>query len=244
MDTSYIPTWLIKPIVRLDDRRPVDAIRDGDYREVSRLVAALEDMPVASVSSLDVDDDVVHGTFVRHIPGNADPLHLPSDPADGRWQHGSVIGAWYFADEPATAWAEWWRAQADTGLPPAHALPRVLWRWQVDLDRVALLDSDERLRRVGRPPPHPTARPVASLPSCRRSVVPRLPGATGRFRGAPAAPQPRRLSQLSPGLRLHTRAATHSDHRCPSRTRRYAHLTHPNPRCIGSVRGYLAAMTA
>lgn len=47
MDPSYIPTWLVKPVARLDDRRPVDAIRDGDYRAVSRLVAALEDMPVA-----------------------------------------------------------------------------------------------------------------------------------------------------------------------------------------------------
>lgn len=46
MDTSYIPTWLVKPIARLDDRRPVDAIRDKDYRSVSRLVAALEEMPV------------------------------------------------------------------------------------------------------------------------------------------------------------------------------------------------------
>lgn len=47
MDTSYIPIWLVKPIARLDDRRPVDAIRAGDYRSVSKLVAALEDMPVA-----------------------------------------------------------------------------------------------------------------------------------------------------------------------------------------------------
>ena len=47
MDTSYIPIWLVKPITRLDDRRPVDAIRDGDYRSVSKLVAALEEMPVA-----------------------------------------------------------------------------------------------------------------------------------------------------------------------------------------------------
>lgn len=46
MDTRYIPIWLIKPIVRLDDRRPVDAIRNGDYRSVSKLVAALEDMPI------------------------------------------------------------------------------------------------------------------------------------------------------------------------------------------------------
>lgn len=43
----YIPTWLVKPIARLDDRRPVDAIREGDYRSVSKLVAALEGMPVA-----------------------------------------------------------------------------------------------------------------------------------------------------------------------------------------------------
>ncbi|QDO88058.1 hypothetical protein FNH13_06595 [Ornithinimicrobium ciconiae] len=47
MDSTYIPVWLVKPIARLDDRRPVDAIRDGDYRSVSRLVAALEEMPVA-----------------------------------------------------------------------------------------------------------------------------------------------------------------------------------------------------
>jgi len=47
MDPSYIPVWLIKPIARLDDRRPVDAIHDGDYRSVSKLVASLEEMPVA-----------------------------------------------------------------------------------------------------------------------------------------------------------------------------------------------------
>lgn len=46
MDATYVPIWLVKPIVRLDDRRPVDAIRDGDYRSVSRLVSALEEMPV------------------------------------------------------------------------------------------------------------------------------------------------------------------------------------------------------
>lgn len=47
MQPTYIPIWLIKPIERLDDRRPVDAIRAGDYRSVSRLVASLEDMPVS-----------------------------------------------------------------------------------------------------------------------------------------------------------------------------------------------------
>src|SRR5699024_9836646 len=86
----------------------------------------------------------------------ADPLYQPPHPADGRWQHGGVVAAWYFADEPDTAWAEWYRGLAGTGLPPAHALPRDLWRWQVDLDHVAILDDDDRLGRVGLPPPRPT----------------------------------------------------------------------------------------
>ncbi len=47
MQPAYIPIWLIKPIERLDDRRPVDVIRSGDYRSVSRLVATLEGMPVS-----------------------------------------------------------------------------------------------------------------------------------------------------------------------------------------------------
>lgn len=58
------------------------------------------------MTALDVDEDTIHGIFVRHIPGNADPLYQPPDPADGRWQHGATAGAWCFSDEPATAWAE------------------------------------------------------------------------------------------------------------------------------------------
>lgn len=47
MDPTYVPVWLIKPVERLDGRRPVDAIAEGDFRAVSRLVAALEGMPVS-----------------------------------------------------------------------------------------------------------------------------------------------------------------------------------------------------
>lgn len=47
MDATYIPVWLIKPVECLDDRRPVDVIRAGDYRSVSRLVASLEGTPVS-----------------------------------------------------------------------------------------------------------------------------------------------------------------------------------------------------
>lgn len=105
---------------------------------------------------LDVDVGAVHDVYVRHAPHGATPFYQPLDPADGRWQRGRAIEAWYFADEPDTAWAEWYRAVAATGLPPSHALPRDLWHWRIDLDRVALLDSDQRLARVGLPPPLPT----------------------------------------------------------------------------------------
>ncbi|MGI8591052.1 MAG: hypothetical protein ACR2M5_08705, partial [Nakamurella sp.] len=37
-----------------------------------------------------------------------------------------------------------------------QAIPRDLWRWRIDLDRMALLDDDTRLARVDLPPPRPT----------------------------------------------------------------------------------------
>jgi hypothetical protein len=42
MDPAYVPLWLMKPILALDDRRPLDLIARGRYRELSRLVAELE----------------------------------------------------------------------------------------------------------------------------------------------------------------------------------------------------------
>ena len=42
MEPAYVPVWLAKPQVALDDERPIDVIADGRYREVSRLVAELE----------------------------------------------------------------------------------------------------------------------------------------------------------------------------------------------------------
>lgn len=114
--------------------------------------------------SPDVDDGPVEGVFVRHVPHGAHPLYEPPHAADGRWQHGSVVGAWYFADEPSTAWAEWYRALAGTGLPPARALPRDLWRWRIRLDHVALLDSDQRLQRVDLPALLPT---TSQWPACQ-----------------------------------------------------------------------------
>ena len=42
MSASYVPLWLLKPVPALDDRRPLDLLARGRYRDVSRLVAELE----------------------------------------------------------------------------------------------------------------------------------------------------------------------------------------------------------
>lgn len=42
MDTQYIPLWLNKPLLALGDERPLIALGNGRYKEVSRLVAELE----------------------------------------------------------------------------------------------------------------------------------------------------------------------------------------------------------
>lgn len=47
MDPSYVSIWLRKPIPALNDRKPIDMIREGDYREVSKIVAALESPPAS-----------------------------------------------------------------------------------------------------------------------------------------------------------------------------------------------------
>ncbi len=45
MDADYIPIWLKTPVRALDDEKPIDLIAGGEYRRVSKLVAALEDPP-------------------------------------------------------------------------------------------------------------------------------------------------------------------------------------------------------
>jgi hypothetical protein len=42
MDEDYIPLWLQKPLPALGDDAPLDALGRGRYRDVSRLVAELE----------------------------------------------------------------------------------------------------------------------------------------------------------------------------------------------------------
>lgn len=40
---EYIPVWMTKPLEALDDEKPVDLIRRGDYRRVAALISELED---------------------------------------------------------------------------------------------------------------------------------------------------------------------------------------------------------
>lgn len=42
MAPGYVPLWLNKPLRALDDERPLVALGKGRYRDVSRLVAELE----------------------------------------------------------------------------------------------------------------------------------------------------------------------------------------------------------
>jgi uncharacterized protein (DUF2384 family) len=42
MRPDYVPVWLRKPNVLLDDEKPIDLVATADYRKVSKLIAALE----------------------------------------------------------------------------------------------------------------------------------------------------------------------------------------------------------
>jgi len=43
MRPEYIPVWMTKPIEALDDEKPIDLIRHGEFRRVARIVSELED---------------------------------------------------------------------------------------------------------------------------------------------------------------------------------------------------------
>lgn len=107
---------------------------------------------------LDVDPAPVRGVWFRHVPARGAPLYRPERSADGRWQRGEVVEGFYLADSEDTAWAEWYRALAEAALPPLRQLPRDLWQFEVDVDRVADLSSSKRLKRVKLERPVPDRR--------------------------------------------------------------------------------------
>ena len=42
MQPRYVPLWLLKPVPALGDRRPLEVLSKGRYRDVSKIVAELE----------------------------------------------------------------------------------------------------------------------------------------------------------------------------------------------------------
>jgi RES domain-containing protein len=67
-----------------------------------------------------------------------------------------VVRGLYLACCEETAWAEWLRATAEDGVPPARRLPRDVWPLDVDVDDVADLSSQSTLQGLGLWPLRPT----------------------------------------------------------------------------------------
>ena len=165
----------------------------------------------------------VQGTWWRVTRADSDPLVWTSEPADGRWQRGSVVRALYLGDSEATVWAEWYRHTAELGVPPQQRLPRAVWRIDVDLDDIADLTAPNVLAEEGIARLDPTRRqwpktqPIGEAlwrDGARALLAPSAARKGGRvlaiFRtqaavaGVTAVPPPRRfttLPALPPGLR-------------------------------------------
>jgi transcriptional regulator with XRE-family HTH domain len=47
VESEYIPVWLRKPNLALEEQKPIDVIAEGHYRQVSALLAALETTPIS-----------------------------------------------------------------------------------------------------------------------------------------------------------------------------------------------------
>lgn len=100
----------------------------------------------------------VQGTWWRISRTDTDPLFWSTEPADGRWQRGSVVRGLYLGDSEATVWAEWYRHSSEAGVPPQQRLPRAVWRIEVDIDDVADLTAPGILAGEGIPRLDPTRR--------------------------------------------------------------------------------------
>jgi uncharacterized protein (DUF2384 family) len=42
MQPRYVPLWLLKPVPALGDRRPIELLSKGRYRDISKVVTELE----------------------------------------------------------------------------------------------------------------------------------------------------------------------------------------------------------
>lgn len=169
----------------------------------------------------------IQGTWWRITRADSDPLFWSTEPADGRWQRGSVVRALYLGDSEATVWAEWYRHTSEAGVPPQQRLPRAIWRIDVDVEDIADLTGPGILAGEGIARLDPTRRqwpktqPIGETcwrEGARGVLAPAAARAGGRvlaiFRpkngptdevpGVVAVPPPNRfttLPALPPGLR-------------------------------------------
>jgi uncharacterized protein (DUF2384 family) len=42
MDPDFIPIWLTRPVMALDDEKPVEVLARGEYRRIAELISELE----------------------------------------------------------------------------------------------------------------------------------------------------------------------------------------------------------
>jgi RES domain-containing protein len=112
---------------------------------------------------VDADAIAIAGTWWRQTPHGGDPLYRADPPSDGRWQRGETVGGLYLADSEETGWAEWYRALAEFAIPPDRQMPRDLWRWQVDVERIADASDADRVVAVGLAAPRPVQREWPAL---------------------------------------------------------------------------------
>ena len=96
---------------------------------------------------MDIDTVAVHGEWIRRAPHRSSLVGRAAEPTDGRWQRGEIVRGLYFADESATAIAEWYRLLAGRGLPPARAIPHDHHVWELTLP-LADLSTPDRLARL------------------------------------------------------------------------------------------------
>ena len=97
----------------------------------------------------------VEGTWIRHVPHEADLLGRAATPSDGRWQRGDIVPALYLADTPSTATAEWYRSLAEWGLSPQDHIPYGHHRWRLYIQLADLSDVGQ-LRSVSLEAPRPS----------------------------------------------------------------------------------------
>ncbi len=106
----------------------------------------------------DIASVAIAGEWWRQLGAGLDPTAGLDPPRDARWQRGETVDAIYLADSPDTAWAEWYRWLAESGLSPQTGLPRDLWRVKVEIENVIDLRTTEPLEAVGLSAPRPDRR--------------------------------------------------------------------------------------